>query len=106
MNKTIRPIRISGPHGHHPPLTPNVPAANRTTVGGAGQWEPGDAAGRGRPPEAAARRAGLEFVEKLLTTNLTSADTTAERSTPACSRVAQAPRVTSNALAARPGTPG
>jgi hypothetical protein len=34
------------------------------------------AAGRGRPPEAAARRAGLEFVEKLLTTNLTSTDTT------------------------------
>jgi hypothetical protein len=33
-------------------------------------------AGRGRPPQAAARRAGLEFVEKLLTTNLTSADTT------------------------------
>jgi hypothetical protein len=31
---------------------------------------------RGRPPQAAARRAGLEFVEKLLTTNLTSADTT------------------------------
>jgi hypothetical protein len=31
---------------------------------------------RGRPLEAAARRAGLEFVEKLLTTNLTSADTT------------------------------
>jgi hypothetical protein len=25
------------------------------------------AAGRGRPPQAAARRAGLEFVEKLLT---------------------------------------
>jgi hypothetical protein len=31
---------------------------------------------RGRPPQAAARRAGIEFVEKLLTTNLTSADTT------------------------------
>jgi hypothetical protein len=31
---------------------------------------------RGRPPQAAARRAGLEFVEKLLTTNLTSTDTT------------------------------
>jgi hypothetical protein len=31
---------------------------------------------RGRPPAAAARRAGLEFVEKLLTTNLTSTDTT------------------------------
>jgi hypothetical protein len=30
---------------------------------------------RGRPPEAAARRAGLEFVEKLLT-KLTSTDTT------------------------------
>jgi hypothetical protein len=28
---------------------------------------------RGRPPQAAARRAGLEFVEKLLTTKLTSA---------------------------------
>ena len=27
---------------------------------------------RGRPPQAAARRAGLEFVEKLLTANLTS----------------------------------
>jgi hypothetical protein len=34
------------------------------------------AAGRGRPPEAAARRAGLEFVEKLLTTSLTSTDAT------------------------------
>ena len=34
------------------------------------------AAGRGRPPQAAARRAGLEFVEKLLTTKLISADTT------------------------------
>jgi hypothetical protein len=33
-------------------------------------------AGRGRPPQAAARRAGLEFVEKLLTTKLTSTDTT------------------------------
>jgi hypothetical protein len=33
-------------------------------------------AGRGRPPQAAARRAGLEGVEKLLTTNLTSTDTT------------------------------
>src|SRR4029450_1028251 len=29
-------------------------------------------AGRGRPPQAAARRAGLEFVEKLLTKKLTS----------------------------------
>jgi hypothetical protein len=34
--------------------------------------------GRGRPPQAAARRAGLEFVEKLLTVKLTSPDT-AER---------------------------
>jgi hypothetical protein len=33
----------------------------------------GGGAGRGRPPEAAARRAGLEFVEKLLTTKLDSA---------------------------------
>jgi len=32
--------------------------------------------GRGRPPQAAARRAGLEFVEKLLPTKLTSTDTT------------------------------
>jgi hypothetical protein len=31
---------------------------------------------RGRPPQAAARRAGLEFVEKLLTANLTSTDPT------------------------------
>ena len=31
--------------------------------------------GRGRPPQAA-RRAGLEFVEKGLPTKLTSADTT------------------------------
>jgi hypothetical protein len=31
---------------------------------------------RGRPPQAAARRAGLEFVEKLLTTKLTSTSTT------------------------------
>jgi hypothetical protein len=30
---------------------------------------------RGRPPKAAARRAGLEFVEKVLTTKLTSTDT-------------------------------
>jgi hypothetical protein len=37
---------------------------------------PPRSAGRGRPPQAAARRAGLEFVEKLLTTNLTSTDTT------------------------------
>jgi hypothetical protein len=36
----------------------------------------GRVAARGRPPEAAARRAGLEFVEKLLTTNLTSTDMT------------------------------
>jgi len=35
---------------------------------------------RGRPPQAAARRAGLEFVEKLLPTKLTSTDTT-ERNT-------------------------
>jgi len=27
---------------------------------------------RGRPPEAAARRAGLEFVEKLITSNISS----------------------------------
>src|SRR5947207_1511945 len=33
-------------------------------------------AGRGRPPQAAARRAGLKDVEKLLPTNLTSTDTT------------------------------
>jgi hypothetical protein len=33
-------------------------------------------AGRGRPPQAAARRAGLEFVEKILPTKLTSTDTT------------------------------
>ena len=33
-------------------------------------------AGRGRPPQAAARRAGREFVEKLLPTKLTSMDTT------------------------------
>jgi hypothetical protein len=31
---------------------------------------------RGRPPQAAARRAGLEVVEKLLPTKLTSTDTT------------------------------
>jgi hypothetical protein len=37
---------------------------------------PSLSAGRGRPPEAAARRAGLEFVKKLLTTNLTSTDRT------------------------------
>jgi hypothetical protein len=35
---------------------------------------------RGRPQQAAARRAGLEFVEKLLTANLNSMDTT-ERAT-------------------------
>jgi hypothetical protein len=40
------------------------------------QHRPSGPAGRGRPPQAAARRAGLEFVEKLLTTNLTSTDTT------------------------------
>jgi hypothetical protein len=44
--------------------------------GGKFAWQA--AAGRGRPPEAAARRAGLEFVEKLLPANLTSTDT-AER---------------------------
>ena len=38
------------------------------------------AAGRGRPPQAAARRAGLEFVQKLLTTKLTSSAAT-ERNT-------------------------
>jgi hypothetical protein len=32
--------------------------------------------GRGRPPKAAARRAGLEGVEKVLTTKLTSTNTT------------------------------
>src|SRR5829696_783046 len=36
----------------------------------------GGLAARGRSPQAAARRVGLEFVEKLLTTNLTSTDTT------------------------------
>src|SRR5215211_2407193 len=41
------------------------------TFGSGGRWS----AGRGRPPQAAARRAGLEFVEKLLTANLTSTDT-------------------------------
>jgi hypothetical protein len=41
------------------------------TFGSVGRWS----AGRGRPPQAAARRAGLEFVEKLLTANLTSTDT-------------------------------
>jgi hypothetical protein len=37
---------------------------------------------RGRPPQAAARRAGLEFVEKLLTT--TSPARTRRSGTPAC----------------------
>jgi hypothetical protein len=41
-------------------------------------------AGRGRPPQAAARRAGLEFVEKLLTTKLESADMTERNGTLAC----------------------
>ena len=44
---------------------------------------------RGRPPQAAARRAGLEFVEKLLPTNLTSTDTT-ERNGRHASRPARA----------------
>jgi hypothetical protein len=39
-------------------------------------WPGSAVAGRGRPPQAAARTAGLEFVEKLLTTKLTSTDTT------------------------------
>jgi hypothetical protein len=34
-------------------------------------------AGRGRPPEAAARRAGLEVVEKLLTSSIYAANTAA-----------------------------
>jgi hypothetical protein len=38
------------------------------------------AAGRGRPPEAAARRAGLEdVVEKVLTTSILKANRTALR---------------------------
>jgi hypothetical protein len=36
----------------------------------------GSQRGRGRPPQAAARRAGLEFVEKLVTTKLDSVDMT------------------------------
>jgi hypothetical protein len=36
-------------------------------------------AGRGRPPQAAARRAGLDVAEKLLTTNIHGANTTAPR---------------------------
>jgi hypothetical protein len=42
---------------------------------------------RGRPPQAAARRAGLEFVEKLLTTSLTSVDTTERNARHASPRV-------------------
>jgi hypothetical protein len=45
-----------------------------------GDWLPGDrrvAAGRGRPPQAAARRAGLEVVEKLLTSTIYPANTAA-----------------------------
>jgi hypothetical protein len=34
-------------------------------------------AGRGRPPQAAARRAGLEVVEKLLTSSIYAANTAA-----------------------------
>jgi ribosomal protein S12 methylthiotransferase accessory factor YcaO len=34
------------------------------------------AAGRGRPPQAAARRAGLEVVEKLLTSSIYAEDKT------------------------------
>jgi hypothetical protein len=34
-------------------------------------------AGRGRPPQAAARRAGLEVVEKLLTNTIDAANKTA-----------------------------
>jgi hypothetical protein len=37
------------------------------------------AAGRGRPPQAAARRAGLEFVEKLLTGSVVALLDGAER---------------------------
>ena len=36
-------------------------------------------AGRGRPPQAAARRAGLEFVEKLLTSAMVALLDGAER---------------------------
>jgi hypothetical protein len=41
---------------------------------------PSGLAGRGRPPQAAARRAGLEDVEKLLTAVIASPRTRAERS--------------------------
>jgi hypothetical protein len=40
---------------------------------------PQAAVGRGRPPEAAARRAGLEFVEKLLTDSMVALLDGAER---------------------------
>jgi hypothetical protein len=45
-------------------------------LGGKVGQDPSRCCRRGRPPQAAARRAGLEFVEKLLTATLISADTT------------------------------
>jgi hypothetical protein len=42
-----------------------------------GRRSPVGPAGRGRPPEAAARRAGLEDVEKLLTNTIDAANKTA-----------------------------
>jgi hypothetical protein len=62
------------------------------------------AAGRGRPPQAAARRAGLEFVEKLLTANLTGTDTT-ERNT-GMLRVRSSHRWSSWLLVLAPRRPG
>ncbi len=47
---------------------------------------------RGRPPEAAARRAGLELVEKVLPTKLTNSDTT-ERNCDVCLRCPPGVRV-------------
>jgi hypothetical protein len=44
---------------HAAPLA--VTFAGIATVVGAGQWQPGGAAGRGRPPEAAARRLALRW---------------------------------------------
>jgi hypothetical protein len=56
------------PHHLHPTQTHPTIRETRPT-GRRRRWS----AGRGRPPQAAARRAGLEFVEKLLTTKLESA---------------------------------
>jgi len=66
------------PCGHKRPITrwpPSCSAVSSGVVPEAGV-SPSPAADRGRPPQAAARRAGLEGEEELLTATLTSTDRT------------------------------